>query len=109
MDMFGRREEHMSKSTEAMREHFNKRLVPHSKTIMEERDRVNSMIDAVERDIEGMTYIMLRMRRLLLEKCEEPHEPWHGKPCESCAENGSSDCPKIIAMQMRECGIEVDE
>ena len=99
----------MSKSTDAMREHFNKKPVPKSKTIMEERDRVNAMIDAVERDMDGMTEIMLRMRRLLLEKCEEPHELWHSKPCESCAENGSSDCPKIIAMEMREYGIEVND
>jgi len=99
----------MSKAIDELREHFNKKPVPNSKTIMEERERVNSMIDAVERDMDGMTEIMLRMRRLLLEKCEEPHELWHGKPCGTCAENGSSDCPKIIAMEMREYEIEVND
>lgn len=58
---------------------------------------------------ESMRAVLLHMHRLLSEKCEEPHELWHGKPCDSCAENGSDDCPKIIARQMRELGIEVDE
>ncbi len=98
----------MSKAIDELREHFNQKPVPSSKVLMDERDRVNAMIDAIERDMDGIEEIMLRMCRLLLEKCEEPHELWHGKPCESCAENGSSDCPKIIAMEMRELGIEVD-
>ena len=72
------------------------------------RYELDEIFEPVERENENMRATLLRMHRLLSEKCEEPHEPWHGKPCDSCAENGSSDCPKIIARQMRRFGIEVD-
>ena len=71
------------------------------------RYELDEIFEPVERENENMRAMLLRMHRLLSEKCEEPHELWHGKPCESCAEDGSSDCPKIIAMEMREYGIEV--
>lgn len=38
----------MSKAIETLREHFNQKPVPNSKVLIEERDRVNAMIDAVE-------------------------------------------------------------
>ena len=38
----------MSKAIDELREHFNQRPVPSSKVLVEERDMVNAMIDAVE-------------------------------------------------------------
>ena len=38
----------MNKAIDELREHFNQRPVPSSKVLVEERDRVNAMIDAVE-------------------------------------------------------------
>lgn len=52
--------------------------------------------------------VVVRMYRLLLGKCEAPHEQFHGKPCESCAEYGSDDCPIVISRELREFGIEVE-
>ena len=72
------------------------------------RYELDEIFEPVERENENMRAVLLHMHRLLSEKCEEPHELWHGKPCDSCAENGSSDCPKIIARHMRRFGIEVD-
>lgn len=58
---------------------------------------------------DDMREVVVRMHGLLLEKCEAPHEQYHGKPCESCAEDGTDDCPKVIARQLRKLGIEVDD
>lgn len=38
----------MSKAIDELRGHFNQKLVPNSKTLLEERDKVNALIDAVE-------------------------------------------------------------
>ena len=53
--------------------------------------------------------LVLEMYQTMVDRCEGPHAPYHGKPCSSCAEAGSSDCPKVIAERMRKLGIEVDE
>lgn len=50
------------------------------------------------------------LRYIERERCDDPkHELWHGKPCESCAEAGSSDCPKIMAKMFGELGIEAEQ
>ena len=41
------------------------------------------------------------MLRLLEEKCDEPHEQYHGKPCETCSEDCSLDCPKVLKERLQ--------
>lgn len=53
----------MSKAIDELREHFNQRPVPNSKVIIEERNKVNAMIDAVESEnakLRELVYDMLQ-------------------------------------------------
>lgn len=38
----------MSEAIDAMRDHFNQAPIPKAKCLLDERDRVNAMIDAIE-------------------------------------------------------------
>lgn len=49
----------------------------------------------------GLLSLCAHMLRLLEENCDEPHEKHHGKPCETCAEDGSLDCPLILRRKLR--------
>ena len=71
-------------------------------------DTLRYCIDGLKAENDGMREVIVRMHGLLLGKCEAPHEQYHGKPCESCAEAGTDDCPKVIARQLRKLGIEVE-
>lgn len=73
------------------------------------RDGFKADAQKYKAENDNMYEVVVRMHGLLLEKCEAPHEQYHGKPCESCAEDGTDDCPKVIARQLRELGVEVDE
>ena len=73
------------------------------------RDGFKADAQKYKAENDNMREVVVRMHGLLLEKCEAPHEQYHGKPCESCAEDGTDDCPKVIARQLRELGIEVSE
>jgi len=94
----------MSKAIETLRQHFNQKTVPNSKVLMEERDRVNEMIDAVEDENE-------RLRELCkdLYMCTDD-------TCNDCKHRNLAGegfyCKLGIgwrARRMRELGIEVDE
>lgn len=56
---------------------------------------------------DALKELVLEMHQTMVDRCNGSHEPYHGKPCSSCAEAGSADCPKVIAERMRELGIEV--
>ena len=84
----------MSKAIDELREHFNQRPVPNSKVLMDERDRVNAMIDAVEAENE-----------MLLELIADVHEAL-------CADKAGMFHKLTLASiedEMRELGIEVEE
>lgn len=52
----------MSKVIDELREHFNQRPVPNSKVIIEERSKVNAMIDAIETEndkLRELAYVSL--------------------------------------------------
>lgn len=51
---------------------------------------------------DGLLSLCAHMLSLLEENCNEPHEKHHGKPCETCAEDGSLDCPLILRRKLRE-------
>ncbi len=40
----------MSHAIDELRKHFNRKAVPNSKTLKDERDKVNALIDAVEEE-----------------------------------------------------------
>lgn len=93
----------MSKAIETLREHFNQKQVPNSKVLMEERDRVNAMIDAVERE----NYML---RDLVQEVWQEAHDQC--LTCDfkdECNEGHGAVCllSKNIKYLMDELGIEV--
>lgn len=57
---------------------------------------------------DALLSLCAHMLRLLEERCNEPHEKHHGKPCETCAEDGSLDCPLILRRKLQEiCDSEV--
>ena len=58
---------------------------------------------------DALKELVLEMHQTMVDRCNGSHEPYHGKPCSSCAEAGSADCPKVIAERMRELGIEVPD
>lgn len=72
-------------------------------------DAMRHCIGGLKAENDDMREIIVRMHRLLLRSCEASHEQYHGKPCESCADAGTDDCPKVISRQLRELGIEVDD
>lgn len=95
----------MSKAIDELREHFNQRPVPNSKVLMEERDRVNAMIDAVERENH-------MLRDLVQEVWQDGREPC--LTCDfkdDCNEGHGAVCllSKHIEHLMDELGIEVEE
>lgn len=71
-------------------------------------DGIAKKVEEVEAENAKLREFVRMMHGLLLEKCEGPHDQYHGKPCESCAEAGTDDCPKVISRQLRELGIEVE-
>ena len=58
---------------------------------------------------DALKELVFEMHQTMVDRCNGSHEPYHGKPCSSCAEAGSADCPKVIAERMRKLGIEVDD
>lgn len=71
-------------------------------------DALRYCVGGLKAQNDDMREVIVRMYRLLSRQCEVPHEQYHGKPCESCAEAGTDDCPIVIARQLRELGIEVE-
>ena len=66
-------------------------------------EKWNARVERTCKDVGEMTMVNEEllslchyMLRLLEEKCDEPYEPYHGKPCETCAEDCSLDCPKVL-------------
>lgn len=50
------------------------------------------------------------LKHIIEFECEEPDlKMFRGKPCEDCADAGSSDCPKCMPRMFDVSGIEVDE
>lgn len=50
------------------------------------------------------------LKHIIEFECEEPdREKLRGKPCEDCADYGSSDCPKCMPRMFDVSGIEVDD
>ena len=50
------------------------------------------------------------LKHIIEFECEEPDlKRFRGKPCEDCADCGSSDCPKCMPRMFDVSGIEVDE
>ena len=72
-------------------------------------DTMRYCIGGLKVENDDMREVIVRIYRLLLRQCEAPHEQYHGKPCESCAEAGTDDCPTVIARQLRGLGIEVND
>lgn len=93
----------MSHAIDELREHFNSKAVPNSKTIKDERDTVNAMIDAVELE----NYML---RDLVQEIWQEAHDQC--LTCDfkdECNEGHGAVCllSKHIEYLMDELGIEV--
>lgn len=55
-----------------------------------------------DKQYDGLLSLCAHMLQLLEENCNESHEKHHGKPCETCAEDGSLDCPLILRRKLRE-------
>lgn len=48
------------------------------------------------------------LKHIIEFECEEPDlKRFRGKPCEDCADRGSSDCPKCMPVMFDISGIEV--
>lgn len=74
-------------------------------------DRTRKYIESLEAEhaklLELATYAL---KHIIEFECEVPdREMLRGKPCEDCADYGSSDCPKCMPRMFDVSGIEVDE
>jgi hypothetical protein len=97
----------MSKAIDELREHFNQRPVPNSKVIIEERNKVNAMIDAIESENDKL--------RELVDAVKEFVEDTHCEDCpcrRDCDDNNRIFCVNDFSYHafaaMRELGIEAE-
>ena len=96
----------MSKAIETLREHFNQKPVPNSKVLMEERDRVNALIDAVEAENAKLRELVSDMFDEIEVSGFDPIVERHGKGTVYYEEDPSWRVG--IRERVRELGIEVE-
>lgn len=83
----------MSNATDELRRHFNSKAVPNSKTLKEERDTVNALIDAMEAENARLRGLITDVHEAL---CADKAGMFHRLTLASMEDD------------MRELGIEVD-
>lgn len=89
----------MSKAIDALRSHINQVPIPKAKCRLDERDRLNAMIDAIEAENAKLQKVCKRMHDHIKDSCDVCDEYY----CSSWDED--NECC-VFDSYMRELGIE---